>query len=121
MQRRRDQRFARAGGRVEDHIALLNQLQHGIFLCGIKREPPTFDVIEKAARQRVVRTLFASGNEAREREHGLRHPRISTTTERGPSSYSSSGKVGALACSTMSFGAASAVSMMRFHEPSVPS
>ena len=47
MQRRGHQRFARAGGRVEDDVLLLEQLQDGRFLRRIERQPLALGVFEK--------------------------------------------------------------------------
>ena len=54
MQRRRHERFARAGGRVQDDVLLLEQLQDGLLLRRIEREPPALGVIEKAPQQHIV-------------------------------------------------------------------
>ncbi len=54
MQRGRDQRFARAGGRVEDDVFFLEQLEDGRFLRRVKPELPRFGVFEKPGEQRVI-------------------------------------------------------------------
>ena len=54
VQRRRHQRFARTGGRVEDDVLLLEQLQQRLLLRRIQREPASFDVFKEAPEQRVI-------------------------------------------------------------------
>jgi hypothetical protein len=54
MHRCRNQRFARAGGRVENDILLLEHLQDGRLLRGIKPEPLALSVLEEAPQEHVV-------------------------------------------------------------------
>ena len=59
----RDQRFARAGGRVEDDVLFLEQFEDGGFLGGIKLEAPAFGVFEEAAEQGVVAARAVAGDQ----------------------------------------------------------
>ena len=52
MQRRRHQRFARAGRRIEDDVLVLEQLQDRRLLRRIKLQPPLRHVFEKTPEQR---------------------------------------------------------------------
>ena len=54
VQRRCDERFARAGGRVENDVLLLEQFQDGGLLRGIKLELPSLDIIKEATEQHIV-------------------------------------------------------------------
>ena len=51
--RDRAERFARPGGRVQNDVLLLKQLQQRLLLRRIKREPPRLDVIEEAPQERI--------------------------------------------------------------------
>ena len=58
------ERFARAGGGVEDDVLLLEQFEDGRFLGGIEPEPQPFGVFEEKAQQHVVGgPLVALGDE----------------------------------------------------------
>ena len=57
------ERFARAGGRVEDDVFLLEQLEDGRFLRGIEPELPLLRVFEKPAQQLVIAGLPAPGHQ----------------------------------------------------------
>ena len=63
MHRRRHQRFARAGGRVEDDVLLLEQLQDGRFLRRIKPEPLALGVFEKAPQQHIIGRAIVPGQQ----------------------------------------------------------
>ena len=63
MQRRGHQRFARAGGRVQDDVLLLEQLQDGRFLRGIKLQPLALGVFEKAPQQDIVAGFLIARNQ----------------------------------------------------------
>ena len=54
VQRGGHQRFARAGGRVQDDVLLLEQLEDGRFLRGIEPQPAPLGVFEKAPQQDIV-------------------------------------------------------------------
>ena len=54
MHRRGHQRFARAGGRVQDDVLLLEQLQDGGFLGGIELQAAPLGVFEKAPEQHII-------------------------------------------------------------------
>ena len=54
MHRGGHQRFARAGGRVQDDILVLEHLEDGRFLRRIKPEPLALGVFEKAPQQDIV-------------------------------------------------------------------
>src|SRR5688572_33315000 len=54
MQRRSNQRFARACRRIKNHVLLLEQFQDGGFLSWIKLEPAALDIVKEASEQRVV-------------------------------------------------------------------
>jgi hypothetical protein len=54
MQRRRHQRFARAGRCVEDHVLLLEQPQDRLLLRRVEREPLARGIFEKAPEQHIV-------------------------------------------------------------------
>ncbi len=60
MHRGGHERFARAGGRVQDDILVLEQLQDGRFLCGIKLQPLALGVFEKAAQQDIADRVVVS-------------------------------------------------------------
>ena len=55
LERRGDERFTRAGGRVEDDVLLLEQLQDGGFLRGVEFEGTAGDVFEEPTEEEVVR------------------------------------------------------------------
>jgi len=63
MHRRRHQRFARPGGRVENHVLLLEQLQDGRLLRRVKLQPPGFGVFQKAPEQRVIIRALVPGQQ----------------------------------------------------------
>ena len=63
MQRRGHQRFARAGGRVEDDVLLLEQLQDGRFLRRIEPQPLALGVFEKAPQQHIVARVLVPGHQ----------------------------------------------------------
>ncbi len=63
MQRGGDERFAGAGGRVQDDVLLVEQFQDGRFLRGIKLEPPARDVIEKLFQQQIVAEFLIARNQ----------------------------------------------------------
>jgi hypothetical protein len=54
MQRCGDERFARASGRVEDDVLVLEQLKDRGFLRGIKLQPPPLRVIKEAFQQNII-------------------------------------------------------------------
>ena len=51
---RRHERFPRAGGRIQDDVFLLEQLQDGGFLGGIELQSPALRVFEKASQQHII-------------------------------------------------------------------
>ncbi len=51
MQRRRDQRLARAGRRVEDDVLPVEQREDGLLLRRVERQAVRLDVIEKPVEQ----------------------------------------------------------------------
>ena len=63
MQRRRHERFARAGRRVQDDVLLLEQFQNGRLLRGIKLQLPPLGIFEKASEQNIVAESFVPGNQ----------------------------------------------------------
>ena len=63
MQRRGHERFARPGGRVQDDVLLLEQFQDGRFLGGIKLQPPSLHVIQKAPQQDIIAGLLIPRNQ----------------------------------------------------------
>ena len=63
MQRGGHERFARPGGRVQDDVLLLEQFQDGRFLRGIKLQPPSLHVIEKAPEQDIVAGFLLPRNQ----------------------------------------------------------
>ena len=63
MQRRRDQRFPRAGGRVEDDVLPVIQFQNRLLLRRIEHQLSLRDVVEKPPQQRT-----AVGRSIRRRE-----------------------------------------------------
>lgn len=66
MQGGGDERFAGAGGGVQDDVFVLEQFQHGGFLGGIELELAAFGVFEKASEQRVVAGGLVPGQEIME-------------------------------------------------------
>ena len=63
MHRRGHQRFARAGGRVEDDVLLLEQLQDGRFLGRIELEPLALGVFEEASQQHIIARALVPGDQ----------------------------------------------------------
>jgi hypothetical protein len=73
MQRGGDERFARAGGGVEDDVFLLEQFQDGGFLRRIKLEPPALDVFEEAPQQHRS-AILPVGTPAEKKDDGISLP-----------------------------------------------
>ena len=63
MQRGGHQRFARAGGRVEDDVLLLEQLEDGRFLRRIEPEPLALGVFEKPPQQDIIAGSLVPGDQ----------------------------------------------------------
>ncbi len=63
VHRRGHERFARPGGRVQDDVLFLEQLEDGRFLGGIKLQPPSFHVFQKAPQQDIIAGLLVPRNQ----------------------------------------------------------
>jgi hypothetical protein len=63
LRRRRHKRFSRAGGRVEDDVLVLEQLQDGGFLGGVEPQAAALDIIQEPAQQRVVAAAAVAGDQ----------------------------------------------------------
>ena len=73
MQRGGDERFAGAGGRVEDDVLVLEELEHRRLLRGIELELAALDVFEEAPEEGVVARAVVARNEFVKRgRHGLK-------------------------------------------------
>ena len=57
MQRRRDQRLAGAGRRVQDDVLAVEQLEDRLFLRRVEGEAPAGGVLEEAVEQHVARRV----------------------------------------------------------------
>jgi hypothetical protein len=72
VQRGGHERFARAGGRVENDILLLEQLQDGRLLRRIQRELAPLDIFEEAPQQHIVVGAVTLWNQIVKRRHRSR-------------------------------------------------
>ncbi len=84
------ERFARAGGRVEDDVLLLEQFEDGGFLGGIKLQAAFFGILQKTAQQRIVIGAHVARNQVikglRHGANNLRGPRADGKQEAAPQS-----------------------------------
>ena len=83
MQRHGHERFAGAGGRVEDDVLLVEQFQAGGFPRGIKLQSPALRLFEKASRQHILTELLIARNRiVKRRCHRTRTLLITGATEK---------------------------------------
>jgi hypothetical protein len=105
VQSRSDEGFARAGGRAEDDVFVLKQLQNRFFLSGVKLQFFLGNVIEESAQKLVASAVRGRRKEAQQRVsgHGKStfpiHDRVSIKEWDKSGSFSRSMSVG-LASST---------------------
>ena len=64
---RGNQRFARTGGRVQDDILLLEQLQDGRLLRGIEPQALALGIFKKAPQQHIIAGAIIPGDQIVER------------------------------------------------------